>query len=180
MSVAKLVNYFASIMFFTVLGSSGTGDEGVQIGEKIDKNVTEVAEKINQSETAQDITAGILQPIYDAAEFLAMPGFYWVAFMLMAAGIVSFALQLVLGKLVMLTKLHFSLMEILSDGLGLAISAVGLVLTTQAAAENSTFTQSPALVLSATAVGAFLGFIFYLQGQSQEIKAAKAKKQQPV
>ncbi len=52
------------------------------------------------------------------------------------------------------------------------ISVVGLVLTTQAAAENSTFTQSPAAVLSATAVGAVAGLWFYRKGQRQELEAA--------
>ena len=69
----------------------------------------------------------------------------------------------------------FSLKEIASDAVGLAISVVGLVLTTQAAAENSTFTQSPALVISATGVGAIVGFILYLWGQSQELQAADGR-----
>ena len=47
------------------------------------------------------------------------------------------------------------------DVVGLLISAVGLVLTTQAAAENSaSFVQSPSAVVSAAVVGALLGFVF--------------------
>ena len=90
-------------------------------------------------------------------------------------GVVSFALQLVLAKLIVLSKLGLSLTEILSDALGFAISVVGLVLTTQAATENSRFTASPFAVLSATAAGVVVGFIFYLWGQSQEVQAAKGR-----
>ena len=104
--------------------------------------------------------------------------FHWVAFALMATGVVSYALQLVLGKLVVLTKMGFSPAEILSDAHGLVVSLVGLVLTTQAAAENSTFTQSPFAVLSASAVGLVVGFIFYRWGQSQEVQAAIARRKQ--
>jgi hypothetical protein len=102
--------------------------------------------------------------------------FHWAAFAIMATGVVSYALQLVIGKLVVLSRLGFSPAEILSDALGLAISLVGLVLTTQAAAENSTFTQSPAAVLSATATGLVCGFIFYRWGQSQEVQATIARR----
>jgi hypothetical protein len=56
------------------------------------------------------------------------------------------------------------------------ISLVGLVLTTQAAAENSTFTQSPASVLSATAAGAAVGYLFYRWGKAQELAAADGRK----
>ena len=94
----------------------------------------------------------------------------------MVAGVVSFALQLTLGKLVVLARLGFSPAEILSDALGLVVSLVGLVLTTQAAAENSSFTRSTAAVLSATAVGAIAGFVFYLWGQRQELQAVEGRK----
>ena len=97
----------------------------------------------------------------------------------MVTGVVSFALQLVLGKLLVLSKMSISLTEILSDTMGLAISLVGLVLTTQAAAQNSTFTTSPAAVLSATGAGALLGFFFFKWGTSQELAAADGRKAQP-
>jgi hypothetical protein len=93
----------------------------------------------------------------------------------MAAGVVSYTLQLVLGKLVVLMRMGLSFKEIASDAVGLAISVVGLVLTTQAAAENSTFTQSPAAVISAAIVGALAGFVLYLWGQSQELDAAAGR-----
>jgi len=124
-----------------------------------------VAEAVDESEQAQEVSAGILRPIYRLAEAFSFPAFHWIAFAVMVAGVVSFALQLTLGKLVVLAKLGFNLAEILSDGLGLAVSLVGLVLTTQAAAENSSFTSSAAAVLSAAAVGAIAGFVFYLWGQ---------------
>ena len=134
-----------------------------------------VSEALDSSQQAKEVSAGILKPIYLLAEALAIPAFHWIAFAIMATGVVSFALQLVLGKLVVLANMGFSLAEILSDVLGLAISLVGLVLTTQAAVENSSFTSSPAAVLSASAVGLLAGFVFYLWGQRQEIEAARGR-----
>ncbi len=93
----------------------------------------------------------------------------------MAAGVVGYGLQLVLGKLVVLTRMGFSFTEIISDAFGLVISLVGLVLTTQAAVENSTFTQSPSSVLSATVVGAIVGLLLYRWGQAQELQATKGR-----
>lgn len=158
-----------------------TADEGIKektsdaIAESRAK-VDEVAEKIDESERAKEVSAGILRPIYLLAEYLSFPAVHWLAFAIMATGVVTFALQLVLGKLVVLAKAGFSFTEILSDMLGLAISVVGLVLTTQAAVENSNFTQSPAAVLSASGVGVVLGFIFYLWGQRQEIQALRGRR----
>jgi len=133
------------------------------------------AEQIDQSEKANKISAGILQPIYDLAEKFSFPAFHWIAFSLMAMGVVSWALQLVLGKLVVLARGGFSMSEIISDAVVLAISVVGLVLTTQAAAENSTFTQTASSVLSATGVGSFFGFILYWWGQRQELQAVEGR-----
>jgi hypothetical protein len=145
-------------------------DRGV--GEKLD----EIAGEVDRSEEAQEVTAGILKPIYALAETFSFPAFHWVAFAAMVAGVVSFGLQLVLGKLVVLSRMSLSLSEILSDALGLVVSLVGLVLTTQAAAENSTFTTSAFSVLSATAVGALAGFIFYVWGQRQELQAVEGRR----
>ena len=138
--------------------------------------VDEIAEKVNQDERAQKVSAGILDQIYQLAERLSFPMYHWVAFALMVSGVVSFALQLTLGKLFVLAKLSISPSEILGDIQGLVISLVGLVLTTQAAAENSTFTQSPASVLSATAAGAAVGYLFYRWGKAQELAAADGRK----
>jgi hypothetical protein len=135
----------------------------------------QLAKDLDRSQQAQQVSAGILQPIYKLAEQLSFPWFHWLAFAVMATGVVSYALQLVLAKLVVLSKMGFSPAEILSDALGLVISLVGLVLTTQAAAENSTFTQHPASVLSASAVGIIAGFIFYRWGQAQEVQATIAR-----
>jgi hypothetical protein len=142
---------------------------------KTAEEVTKIAKQVDQDPRAKSTAAGILQPIYVVAEKMAFPAFHWVAFALMAAGVVSYALQLALGKLVVLARMGFSIKEIASDAVGLAISVVGLVLTTQAAAENSTFTQSPAAVISATVVGAFVGIILYLWGQSQELDAVAGR-----
>ena len=94
----------------------------------------------------------------------------------MVTGVVSFALQLVMGKLVVLSKFSLSPTEILSDALGLVVSLIGLVLTTQAATENSSFTSSAFAVFSATAVGALLGIVFYLWGQRQELLAVEGRR----
>lgn len=142
------------------------------------QQVKEIAEKVDQNPQAQEVSAGILKQIYLVAERMESPMFHWAAFALMVTGVVSFALQLVLGKLLVLAKLSLSLTEILSDAMGLAVSLVGLVLTTQAAAQNSTFTTSPAAVLSATGVGVLLGFFFFKWGTSQELSAVDGRKVQ--
>jgi hypothetical protein len=141
-----------------------------------EQKIDDFAEEVNESEEAQRISAGILRPIYSVAEAISFPAFYWLAFALMVAGVVSFALQLVLGKLVVLAKMGFSLTEILSDALGLAVSVIGLVLTTQAATENSSFTKSAVAVLSATVVGALVGLVFYLWGQRLELQAVEGRR----
>jgi hypothetical protein len=135
-----------------------------------------VAESVDTNEQAQEVSAGILKPIYRLAEAFSFPAFHWIAFAVMVAGVVSFALQLTLGKLVVLARLGFSVAAILSDALGLAVSLTGLVLTTQAAVENSSFTTSAMAVLSATAVGAIAGFVFYVWGQRQELQAVEGRK----
>ena len=138
------------------------------------------AEAVDKNVQAQEVSAGVLRPIYKLAEMFSFPAFHWIAFAIMVTGAVSFALQLTLGKLVVLARASFSPAEVLSDALGLVVSLVGLVLTTQAAAENSSFTSSAAAVLSATAAGAIFGIIFYLWGQRQELQAAKGRKSQNV
>ncbi|HEY0983483.1 hypothetical protein [Schlesneria sp.] len=145
--------------------------------EKTAEEVAKLAKQVDQEPIARTVSAGILQPIYALAEKLAFRSFHWVAFALMVSGVVSYTLQLVLGKLIVLTRLGFSFKEIASDAVGLAISVFGLVLTTQAAAENSTFTQSPFAVISATVVGFIVGVILYFWGQSQELQAAAGRSQ---
>ena len=141
------------------------------VGEKID----DVTNRVDSNEDAQKATDNILTPIKTFGSTISkIPGFYWVAFALMAAGFVSFLGQLVLGKLIMLTQLHFSLTEILSDTLGLLVSSIGLVLLTQAATVDGQFIDKPSLVLSASIVGAFFGLIFYFRGQTQELREARA------
>ena len=110
----------------------------------------------------------------------------------MVAGLVSFAAQLLLSKFFQLFKLSLNLKEILGDLLGLLISVVGLVLTTQAAAQNSTFPENaiarskapsthPSLlalrvaVVSSAIVGAVLGLVFCWWGQQQEFSAARSR-----
>ena len=148
---------------------------------KTEAEIKKIAVQVDKDPRATTAAAGILQPIYHLAESLAFPTFHWLAFALMTAGVASYALQLALGKVVVLVRrMGFSPKEIVSDAVGLAISLTGLVLTTQAAAENSTFTQSPAAVISATAVGAIAGIILYLWGQAQELQAAAGRSSSPV
>lgn len=140
--------------------------------EKLD----DVAKQVDQSAQAQEVKSNILAPIYALAERFSFPAFHWLAFAVMVTGVVSFALQLVLGKLVVLSRFGFSLTEILSDALGLVVSLIGLVLTTQAATENSSFTSSASAVISACAVGGLLGLIFYVWGQRQELQAVEGRR----
>ncbi|MHB8900797.1 MAG: hypothetical protein ACYC6Y_18760 [Thermoguttaceae bacterium] len=158
-------------------------DPGGDVQEKAQQSLDdardkagEVAEAVDKSEQAQEASVGILRPIYQLAEAFSFPAFHWLAFAVMVAGVVSFALQLTLGKLVVLASRGFSVAEIFSDALGLVVSLVGLVLTTQAATENSSFTKSAAAVLSATAIGAIVGFVFYIWGQRQELQAVEGRK----
>lgn len=144
------------------------------------QQVEGVSEQIDRNPTAQEVSAGILKPIYVVAEAFSFSAFHWVAFAIMVAGVVGFGLQLVLGKLVVLAKMGFSLSEVLSDAFGLLISVLGLALTTQAATENSKFTTSAASVLSATAVGALVGLVLYVWGQRIELQAAAGRKQKVV
>jgi hypothetical protein len=145
------------------------------VDEALDK-LDEVAAQVDQNEQAQEVKKNVLGPIYALAETFSFPAFYWLAFAAMVTGVVSFALQLALGKLVALSKFSLSPTEILSDALGLAISLIGLVLTTQAATENSTFTTSAFAVLSATVVGVLLGIVFYVWGQRQELQAVEGRR----
>ena len=151
--------------------SPATSSEAVQ--DQLQRKIDEVAGKVDENETAQKARTNILGWIYDAAEYLSFSWFHWVAFALMVAGLVSFALQLVVGKLIMLFQFHFNLTEILSDGLGFLISAIGLILVTQAATDKSNFTESPAWVLSAAAVGLLLGLVFFIRGQTQEYREGR-------
>jgi len=148
-------------------------DVPVSEGSSAPEKLQELSQSLNQTQAVQDVSAGILEPIYNMAEYMAFPSFYWVAFALMVAGVVSFAGQLVFTKLLLLFKLNLNIKEILSDVLGLVVSLTGLVLTTQAATQNSTFPENAIAVVSATAVGALLGFVFYLWGQKQEFQAAR-------
>jgi ABC-type multidrug transport system fused ATPase/permease subunit len=143
--------------------------------EGTQQKVSDLAAQVDKNSKANEAKSGILSPIYLLAEKMNFSSFHWLAFMFMITGVVSFALQLVLGKLIALTKFGFSLTEILSDALGLIISLVGLVLTTQAATENSSFTESSFAVISATGLGVVLGFLFYLWGQRQELQAIDAR-----
>ncbi|MBB02127.1 MAG: hypothetical protein CMJ47_05735 [Planctomyces sp.] len=147
-----------------------------EAGEYVSEQSEKVRQQLDESEEAKEVSAGILNPIYSLAEYMSFASFHWVAFALMVSGVVSFALQLVLGKLVVLARGGFSLVEIFGDAQAFLISLVGLFLTTQAAAENSTFTESAGAVLTATAVGLVVGIIFYYWGQSIEIQAVKGRR----
>ena len=156
---------------------NGVQKQAKKIVTDTQDKVEEIAEKVDESQSAQEVSAGLLEPVYAlAVYFSSFPAFYGMAFALMVAGVISFSLQLVFAKLVVLSKGSLSIKEILSDLLGLAISLVGLVLTTQAATENSNFTASAFAVLSATALGGLAGLIFYRWGQSLEVQAAEGRR----
>lgn len=148
--------------------------QGGAAGNSAPEKLQELGESLNQTQAVQNASAGILEPIYSLAEFMSIPSFYWIAFALMVAGVVSFAGQLVFTKLFLLFKLNLNIKEILGDLLGLLVSLTGLVLTTQAATQNSTFPENSIAVVSATAVGVVLGIVFYLWGQKQEFQAARS------
>jgi hypothetical protein len=154
----------------------GILDRANQTVDDAQRKFEDVAQQVNQSDEAELARAGILKPLYKLAEQFSFSAFHWLAFAVMVTGVVSFALQLTLGKLVVIARRGFSLMEILTDALGLVVSLVGLVLTTQAAAQNSSFTASPFAVLTATGVGALAGIVFYWWGQRQELLAMSAGK----
>ncbi|MCH2201196.1 MAG: hypothetical protein MK102_04445 [Fuerstiella sp.] len=138
--------------------------------------VDELAGTLDKNPTVQEVSTGILSPIYVAAETLAFPTFYWFAFALMLAGVVNYVFQLVLGKLVVLSQGSLNIRKILSDSAGLVVSAVGLILTTQAATENSDFPQSPTAVVSATVVGCIAGLVLYRWNQAEEVDAAHGRR----
>ena len=152
-----------------------TGEASATPGH-MSQQLEDIASQVDQNEAAQETTAGILTPIYQVAEALEFPAFHWIAFAVMLAGVIGFAMQLVIGKLVVVAHMGFSVREILSDVLSFAISLIGLVLTTQAAAQNSTFTQSPFAVLSSSLVGLVLGVMLYYWGQSQEVDAVRGRR----
>lgn len=162
--------------------AAATDDKEIAKPEEVNEPESELtdqlkdlAQEVDDSETAKETSAGILTPIYKVAEALEFPAFHWLAFALMLSGVIGFALQLVIGKLVVIAHLGFSIREILSDVLSFVISLFGLVLTTQAAAQNSTFTQSPFAVLSASLLGLILGIMLYFWGQAQEVEAVKGR-----
>ncbi|MCA9238020.1 MAG: hypothetical protein KDA44_21250 [Planctomycetales bacterium] len=155
------------------LPEEGNADAHSPTGE-----AAEFVDQVDRNAQAQSVKSSILAPIYALAQRLSFRAFHWVAFAAMVAGVVSFGLQLVLGKLVVLSKLSLSVTEILSDALGLFVSLVGLVLTTQAATENSAFTESALAVITSAAVGGLVGLVFYVWGQRQEVQAALGRKQQ--
>ena len=157
-------------------GTDEIADKAADLAESTKANVDEIADRVDGDERAIQAKNSILTPIYRLAESMSFSAFHWIAFALMVAGVISYALQLVLGKLVVLSKMGLSFSEVLSDTMGLLISLVGLVLTTQAATENSSFTQSAFAVLSATALGVAVGFVFYLWGQRQELDAVEGRK----
>lgn len=153
-------------------------EQAKELASDTKEKVGEIAETLDKSDVARQASAGVLKPIYTLAESLSFPAFYWVAFTLMVSGAVSFAFQLVLGKVVVLANGSINVREILSDTAGLAISLIGLVLTTQAAAQNSTFAESPSSVLSAAVVGTLAGLLLYRWGQAEEVDAARGRKKQ--
>ncbi len=202
--VVKFVSLFCSLVLILALYHSGRADEKVEpapvsaekseqddvapvktleemtneAASKMTGKAEEISKKVDQSEDAKKYSAGILEPIYSMAEYMSFSSFYWIAFAVMVSGVISFALQLVIGKLAVLLRGGISFSQILTDIQGLVISLVGLFYTTQAATENSNFTTSPAAVLSAAALGLVAGFFFYLRGQATELEALEGRREE--
>lgn len=178
-----MVGVASLFLLAPVLAQEPATEEGGDLATKAQQTLDDAqqtasaaVDAIDKNAQAQEIAGGVLAPIYQLAEAFSFPAFHWVAFCIMTIGVVSFALQLTLGKLVVLARGGFSFSEILSDLVGLVVSLVGLVLTTQAATQNSTFTHSSFSVLSSAVVGVLLGFIFYLWGQRIELQATKGRR----
>ncbi len=202
--VVKFVSLFCSLVLILAPYHSGMADEKVEpapvsaeksehddaapvktleemtneAASKMTGKVEEISKKVDQSADAKKYSAGILEPIYSMAEYMSFSSFYWIAFAVMVSGVISFALQLVIGKLAVLLRGGISFSQILTDIQGLVISLVGLFYTTQAATENSNFTTSPAAVLSAAALGLVAGFFFYLRGQATELEALEGRREE--
>ena len=178
MSISVTVPMLTNTITTSMTWLQETSTEQVQenLGEQLKEHAQEISQTLGKSETVNEISSGILEPIYQIAEVMSIPSFYWVAFALMVAGVVSFAFQLVLGKFFLLFKGSLNLTEIFSDLLGLVISLTGLVLTTQAATQNSTFPENSVAGVSAAIAGAFFGLVFYWWGQKQEFRAVAGKR----
>ena len=83
-------------------GLESAQKSAAQVSEKISEGAQEIGDKLNQSSTVKEASASLLKPIYQLAQYMAHPWFYWIAFALMVAGVVSFAGQIVLTKLLLL------------------------------------------------------------------------------
>ncbi|MEM9940971.1 MAG: hypothetical protein AAF939_05240 [Planctomycetota bacterium] len=158
----------------TVLQDSQPATGESNLSDQLKEHASEVGETLNQSEAIQNVSAGILEPIYQIGEYMTFSSFYWVAFSLMIAGVVCYAGQLFLAKFFLLFKGSLNIREIILDSFSLLVSAVGLVLVTQIATNHSTFTNHSVSVISSTAVGVIVGFVFYWWGQKTEFRAVDA------
>ncbi len=146
------------------------------IVEDASRRVRDVARTLDRNETVQEASRGLLDPIYDFSLSTTSPEFYWAGFALTSAGIISYSLQLVLSKLLLLFRGSINLREIVSDAVGLAISAIGLILVTQAAIDHESFADSPSSVLSAASVGIVAGLILYRWNHREESDALHGRR----
>ena len=73
---------------------SNIEDKAQQTLESARETAGAVAAVVDKNVQAQEVSAGILKPIYQMAESFSFPAFHWIAFALMVAGVISFALQL--------------------------------------------------------------------------------------
>ncbi len=99
-------------------GEAGAGDSTAvesnaveradQIVSETRGKVEEIAADLDENQQAQEASAGLLRQIYVLAEYFSVPTSHWVAFSRMVTGVVSFALQLVLATLVVLTGMSIS------------------------------------------------------------------------
>lgn len=124
----------------------------------------------------QNTYTSIILLIDFLGEFASFPAFPGTVFVLMVAGIVNYAFQLTLTKLVVLMKGGFNLREIAADMTGLLTSLGGLILTAQSPLFADNFLRSPSMVVAMTGSGVALGLLLYRWAQKQEVHATQGER----
>ena len=145
------------------------------VGDAV-KKIDEVVEQVDQSEQAQNVKSNILAPIYSLAERFSFPAFHWLAFAVMVTGVVSFALQLVMGKLVVLSRFSLSPTEILSDVLGLAGKSHRFGAHDPGRDGKLQLHLERVFRALGHRGGRDTGIVFYVWGQRQELQAVEGRR----
>lgn len=64
-------------------------ETGEDLPGQLQEHAQDIGDTLNNSATVQDFSAGILEPIYNLAEFMDFSSFYWCAFALPMAVLTS-------------------------------------------------------------------------------------------